>query len=126
MDRKSLLVYALLYAGRSVSRNMSQNMSTAACRTCASSAVVTMIVNSKEIMNTDTTGIVPTRSWPRRFVRWMQYLLAGFAILLVVLACAGAIYEGIASYRDARRFHPAGRLVDIGGYRLHLYCTGQG
>jgi hypothetical protein len=46
--------------------------------------------------------------------------------LLIVLVCAGAIYEGIESRRDQRQYHPPGRLVDIGGYRLHLYCIGEG
>jgi hypothetical protein len=46
--------------------------------------------------------------------------------LLIALVCAGAIYESLESRRDRRQSHPPGRLVDIGGYRLHLYCTGQG
>jgi pimeloyl-ACP methyl ester carboxylesterase len=56
----------------------------------------------------------------------MRYLLTGIVILLIALVCAGAIYEGIESHNDRQRFHPPGRLVDIGGYRLHLYCTGEG
>jgi pimeloyl-ACP methyl ester carboxylesterase len=47
-------------------------------------------------------------------------------VFLVVLACAGGIYEAIASRRDRTLFHPPGRLVDVGGYRLHLYCVGAG
>jgi len=56
----------------------------------------------------------------------MRYLLTGFLSLLIALVCAGAIYEAIESHRDWLRFHPPGRLVDIGGYCLHLYCTGEG
>jgi pimeloyl-ACP methyl ester carboxylesterase len=56
----------------------------------------------------------------------MRYLLTGFALLLIALICAGAVYEGIKSHNDRRLFHPPGRLVDVGGYRLHLYCTGKG
>ena len=69
---------------------------------------------------------VPARSRKHLFFRWMRYLLTGFLSLLIALVCAGAIYEGIESHRDRLRFHPPGRLVDIGGYRLHLYCTGEG
>lgn len=46
--------------------------------------------------------------------------------LVVVLACVGAIWEAIASHRDRALFHAQGRLVDVGGYRLHLYCVGEG
>lgn len=77
-------------------------------------------------MGTDATGTAPVRSPLRRVLRWMRYLLTGFVVFLLVLICAGAVYEGIESYRDRRQFHPPGRLVDIGGYRLHLYCTGEG
>jgi len=69
---------------------------------------------------------VPTRSRKRIFFRWLRYLLTGFLILLIALVCAGAIYEAIESHRDRLRFRPPGRMMDIGGYRLHLYCTGEG
>jgi pimeloyl-ACP methyl ester carboxylesterase len=79
---------------------------------------------------TTEAAIVPGRSLLQRhlrgILRWTRYLLAGLVILLVALACIGAVYEGIASHRDRRQFHPPGQLVDIGGYRLHLYCTGEG
>jgi hypothetical protein len=69
---------------------------------------------------------VPTRSRKRIFFRWLRFLLTGFLGLLIALVCAGALYEAIETHRDRLRFHPPGQLVDIGGYRLHLYCTGEG
>ena len=62
----------------------------------------------------------------RSFFRFIRRLLTGLVGLFIALLCAGAIYEGIQSHRDRRLFHPPGRLVDVGGYRLHLYCTGEG
>jgi pimeloyl-ACP methyl ester carboxylesterase len=47
------------------------------------------------------------------------------AILLALIA-AGTVYEALARRGDARRYPPPGMLVDIGGYRLHLHCAGQG
>jgi pimeloyl-ACP methyl ester carboxylesterase len=38
----------------------------------------------------------------------------------------GAIYESMAEASDARVYPPPGKLVDVGGYRLHLNCTGTG
>lgn len=47
-------------------------------------------------------------------------------VVLLLLVCAGAIYQAIEGHRDRQRFHPAGRLVNVGGHRLHIYCTGEG
>jgi pimeloyl-ACP methyl ester carboxylesterase len=45
---------------------------------------------------------------------------------LLLLLLAGAAYQFLASRRDLR-LHPApGRLIDVGGYRLHLNCLGSG
>lgn len=46
--------------------------------------------------------------------------------LVATLALGGAAYEQIADARDATAYPPAGRLVDVGGYRLHLDCHGEG
>jgi pimeloyl-ACP methyl ester carboxylesterase len=54
------------------------------------------------------------------------------AILLVVLAVgvavvtAGAIYQAYGSASDRRRYPPPGRMVEIGGHRLHLVESGRG
>ncbi|HTT19273.1 MAG TPA: alpha/beta hydrolase [Candidatus Sulfotelmatobacter sp.] len=46
--------------------------------------------------------------------------------LLLVLLVTGYLYENISEARD-RRFNPMpGRLVDVGGHRMHIYCTGDG
>jgi len=57
---------------------------------------------------------------------WLGYLAAGFLALVLLLACAGFIYEQVAESRDRRLNHPPGQLVDVGGYQMHIYCTGQG
>lgn len=57
-----------------------------------------------------------------RALRLLLWLLA----LLLVAAALGALYHGHAGRRDAERFPAPGRMVDIGGHRLHLYCAGQG
>jgi pimeloyl-ACP methyl ester carboxylesterase len=52
-------------------------------------------------------------------------ILFGAACLILLLAC-GMVYQAIGTARDCRRFPPPGRLVDIGGRRLHLIDTGAG
>jgi pimeloyl-ACP methyl ester carboxylesterase len=53
------------------------------------------------------------------------WLGAGLAALLG-LALVGYIYEPIAEAADAKTYPPPGQLVDVGGYRLHIHCTGSG
>jgi pimeloyl-ACP methyl ester carboxylesterase len=45
---------------------------------------------------------------------------------LLGLLLIGYIYEPIAEAADAKAYPPPGHLVDVGGYRLHVNCTGSG
>jgi len=57
---------------------------------------------------------------------WLRIIVRSFLILATLLAIAGFLYENISEARD-RRFHPMpGRLVDVGGYKMHINCAGQG
>ncbi len=58
--------------------------------------------------------------------RWIGRALIGVVSLLFVAACAGAVYQWIATRRELAATPMPGRLVDIGGHRLHLWCTGEG
>jgi pimeloyl-ACP methyl ester carboxylesterase len=49
-------------------------------------------------------------------------LLAGLLVLLL----AGSIYESRAEAADLQTYPPPGQMVDVGGYRLHINCTGNG
>jgi pimeloyl-ACP methyl ester carboxylesterase len=53
---------------------------------------------------------------------WLGGVLAGLLILLLV----GAIYESLAEAADVKAYPPPGKMVDVGGYRLHINCTGSG
>ena len=53
-------------------------------------------------------------------------LLVAFTVVVALLVLAGLVFQQIGSARDARRFPPPGRLVDVGVHRLHIYCTGSG
>jgi pimeloyl-ACP methyl ester carboxylesterase len=45
---------------------------------------------------------------------------------LLMLPIIGAAYQQLGSRMDARRLPEPGRLVDVGGYRLKINCTGSG
>jgi pimeloyl-ACP methyl ester carboxylesterase len=68
---------------------------------------------------------IPSRK-PRHRVRLGGQAIGGLLSLLLVVASAGALYQRIESYRDRSLNFPPGLLVDIGGYRMHVYCVGQG
>lgn len=50
-----------------------------------------------------------------------------FGILTFILICvgSGALYQYASVKIDAKQYPPLGKLVDIGGCRLHIYCTGN-
>ncbi len=58
----------------------------------------------------------------RRTIR----ILVGLCGLIVGTAVTAATYQWLATRQDLAATPPPGHLVDIGGYRLHLWCTGDG
>jgi hypothetical protein len=56
----------------------------------------------------------------------VKHIVAALACLLVVAAGGGAAYQWFASRSDLAATPPPGRLIDIGGRRLHLWCMGSG
>ena len=47
-------------------------------------------------------------------------------LFIAVLGIAGALYQYVSAVNDRKLYPPPGQLVDVGGYRLHLYCIGEG
>jgi pimeloyl-ACP methyl ester carboxylesterase len=64
----------------------------------------------------------PSKSKGQGCLIWLGRIVAS----IVVLALLGAIYEPIAERADAKAYPPPGQLVDVGGHRLHINCTGTG
>src|SRR3989475_13142288 len=58
--------------------------------------------------------------------RWTMRILVGLCGLIVLAALAGATYQSLATRKDLALTPPPGQLVNIGGHRLHLWCTGAG
>ncbi|MET9340429.1 alpha/beta hydrolase [Nonomuraea sp. NPDC003804] len=70
-----------------------------------------------------TRGDAPAARPRRRLLRRGALWAAG---LLALAASGGFLYETVARQDDAARHRMPGRLVDVGGHRLHLHCTGTG
>jgi pimeloyl-ACP methyl ester carboxylesterase len=70
-------------------------------------------------MTETATAFIPKPSLFRRIAR-------GLLVLILILAATGFLYENISEARD-RRFNPMlGKRFDVGGYKMHIYCTGEG
>lgn len=54
--------------------------------------------------------------------RWILYPVA----VLLAIASVGSGYQTIGEAADAQANPMPGQLIDVGGHRLHLYCTGSG
>jgi pimeloyl-ACP methyl ester carboxylesterase len=61
-----------------------------------------------------------------RLPQWTARAVLGLMVFVLALTSAGALYEAMASRRDALHYPPPGRLVDVGGYQVHLLCMGEG
>src|SRR5829696_2073059 len=57
-----------------------------------------------------------------RIGRWLLYLV----LAVLGIAAVGGGYQTVRESLDARAYPPPGQLIDVGGHRLHLYCTGSG
>lgn len=62
------------------------------------------------------------RQVPSRVARWTLYPI----VVVLAVAAIGGGYETVREALDARAYPPPGQLVDVGGHRLHLQCTGTG
>jgi protein-S-isoprenylcysteine O-methyltransferase Ste14/pimeloyl-ACP methyl ester carboxylesterase len=63
---------------------------------------------------------------PRWVFRSRRAVAISWATAIVLLLFAGLVYEAYADAEGARAFPPPGKLVDVGGRRLHLLCIGNG
>src|SRR2546430_2574221 len=74
-----------------------------------------------------STGPSSVSPRPRRTIRRrLLRLLVICSLTLVGLLLLGLSSQAIASAVDASHYPAPGKLVDIGGYRLHIHCTGTG
>ena len=62
------------------------------------------------------------RDMASRPARWLLYPVVG----AMALAAVGGASQSVGTAVDASSVAMPGRLVDVGGHRLHLSCTGSG
>ena len=59
-------------------------------------------------------------------LKWTKRIVLGLIVLIIVLGLLGMAYQAAATKSDQNKFPPPGQRVDIGGYKLHMYCLGAG
>lgn len=57
---------------------------------------------------------------------WLKRLLIGFSVVLFVLAMAGVLYQTAGTEADRRDLPAPGHLIDVGGFKMHIFCLGEG
>ena len=63
-----------------------------------------------------------SNTWTERLARGLMRLI----IVILVLAIAGTVYQTAASESDQRNYPPPGNLIDVGGFKMHIHCEGEG
>src|SRR5687768_14152127 len=57
--------------------------------------------------------------------RWIKRGMVGLVAAAGGALLAGAGVQAVAGALSERRYEPPGRMVDVGGYSLHIDCHGQ-
>lgn len=71
------------------------------------------------------TPVKPQTTRPKSLVFvWLKRIMFYLIVGIVALAAIGAIYQVIATAMDKRAYPAPGQMIDVGGFRMHLYCTG--
>lgn len=66
--------------------------------------------------------VMAQRTLRSRASRWLLYPV----LVVLLLSAVGGGYQTAREAADVRAFPMPGQLVDVGGHRLHLDCTGSG
>ncbi len=61
-----------------------------------------------------------------KFLKWMKNMLTGLLIFTLVLVALTWTAGSIAKDILAAQYQAPGKLVDVGGYRMHIHCVGEG
>jgi pimeloyl-ACP methyl ester carboxylesterase len=56
---------------------------------------------------------------------WIKRIFLSFLIIVIILLLLGITYQTVSTQIDKRNYPAPGQLIDVGGYRLHLYCMGD-
>jgi pimeloyl-ACP methyl ester carboxylesterase len=58
--------------------------------------------------------------------KWTKRITVGVLILFLVLTALTWTAGALAKSKIAREYPPPGQLVDVGGFKMHIHCMGEG
>lgn len=61
-----------------------------------------------------------------RWLNGLKKFFTGLLVFVFVLLITGTIYQTAATEVDKRNFPPPGNLIDVGGFKMHIDCVGEG
>ena len=56
----------------------------------------------------------------------VKRIFIGLSVFIFVLAITGMIYQTASAEADRERFPAPGNLIDVGGFKMHIHCMGEG
>lgn len=69
-------------------------------------------------MNTQTRG--------RKIWSFIERSLLAAVVAILLLAIAGTLYQTASAEADREKFPAPGDLIDVGGFKMHIHCMGEG
>jgi pimeloyl-ACP methyl ester carboxylesterase len=67
-----------------------------------------------------------TNNRSQRILNGLKRGLIWITLFVFTLAIIGVIYQTAATDADQRKYPPPGILVNVDGYKMHIYCMGEG
>src|SRR5512145_1682822 len=62
----------------------------------------------------------------KKAIGFLKRMLVWFSVFLVVLAMTGLMYQTASAEGDREKFPAPGNLIDVGGFKMHISCMGEG
>ena len=60
-----------------------------------------------------------------KFWKWTIKVILGFIAFIILLIIIAAINQYISNKIVEKKYPPPGKMIDVGGYSLHLNCSGK-
>jgi pimeloyl-ACP methyl ester carboxylesterase len=86
---------------------------------------------SGRITKTRRSHILLTLKWSKEFpmkkvTRFLKRLFLWLLAIVFVLVMSGMIYQTASAEADRKNFPAPGNLIDVGGFKMHIHCMGEG
>jgi len=67
-----------------------------------------------------------TQTRTQKILNSIKRGVIGTILVLLLLAIAGTIYQTAGAEADQKNYPAPGNLIDVGGFKMHIYCMGEG